>query len=129
MKVTLPKDYRSLFTLEEMDIARKLIREMKDDELPAKEYADVAVNYILSRFLPSTGGYFEELLKSNFEITKNGYGWEQYGKGYRNLDIWFSGVAKTSRGYLEFGIYMTDVWSIGGDYNCNSRVWATLYTK
>lgn len=129
MKVTLPKDYRSLFTLEEMDIARKLIREMKDDELPAREYADIAVNYILSRFLPSTGGYFDELLKSNFEITKNGYGWEQYGKGYRNLDIWFSGVAKTSRGYLEFGVYMTDVWSIGGDYNCNSRVWAALYTK
>lgn len=128
MKVTLPKDYRSLFTLEEMDIARKLIREMKDDGLPAYEYADIAVSYILNNFLPSTGGYFDELLKSSFEITRNGYGWERYGVGYRNMDIWFEGVAKTSRGYLEFGIYMTDVWSIGGDYDCNSRVWAKLYT-
>lgn len=128
MKVTLSKDYRKLFTLEEMDIARKLIREMKDDEMPAREYADVAVNYILNHHLPSTGGYFDELLKASFEITRNGFRWEAYADGYRDIDIWFTGVAKTSRGYLEFGIYMTDVWSIGGDFNCNNRVWAKLYT-
>lgn len=32
MKVTLPKDYRKTFTLEEMDIARRIIRDMKDDD-------------------------------------------------------------------------------------------------
>ena len=130
MKVTLPKDYRSRFTLEDMEIARKIIREIKDDESKPAEYAEIVVNYIMSNYYDA--GYYgccDRILEVAVEISRNGYRWEPYGEGYKDLDMWMTGVAKLTSGYLEFGMYMSDIWTIGGEYFIpQERVYARLYT-
>lgn len=130
MKVTLPKDYKQRFTIEGLEIARMMIRDMKDDVSKPEEYAELAVKYILNNCLIVSGGVCDRVIEATVEIAKNGYRWEPYGEGCRDMDMWLTGLAKTSRGYLEFGMYMSDIWTIGGEYVIPSeRVYATLYTK
>lgn len=62
MKVTLQKDYRSTYTLEDLDRAKTVINYEKneDGEMSAKDWAEYAVNEALREY--KDGGYLREVL-------------------------------------------------------------------
>ena len=126
MKVTLPKDYRKLFTLEEMDIARKIIRDMKDDDFTPATYAEIAIDHW---FAHHTADGRDTVLTAKAEISKNRMAWNAYSDDSRQMDIWVSAVTKTYDGYLEIGAYLTDIWQIGGEEDFTDRMFAQYFTR
>lgn len=126
MKVTLPKDYRRTFTLEELDIARRIIRDMKDDEFTPKDYAEIAIDHWFSHH--TTDGR-DEVLTATAEISRNRIAWNAYGDDTRQTDIWISAVAKTFGGYLELGAYLTDIWNIAPDTDYTDNMYALYFTR
>ena len=60
MKVKLDKDYRSIYTLEEYDMAKTVIAAEKDDEMSTKDWAEYAVREALR----NEDGYLVEVLKA-----------------------------------------------------------------
>lgn len=126
MKVALPKDYRKTFTLEEMDIARKIIRDMKDDEFKPEQYAEIAIDHWFNHH---TADGRDTVLTATAEISKNRMVWNAYGDETRQMDIWVSAVAKTYGGYLELGAYLTDIWNIAPDTDFTGNMYALYYTR
>lgn len=114
MKVTFEKDYKRLLTLEEYDIAKRIIASMKEDESTPAEYAEYAVNAIGRAY-----GIFgcAKVYECSAEIAKNARARDAYDGDSRNLDIWLSGYARTLDGFIKFGAYLTDIWNLDGDNN------------
>lgn len=112
MKVTLPKDYRKRFTLEQVDIARRIIRDMKEDESTPAEYIRYAVRDYFKHFSETEYDIIEEVLKAEAKVEGNCRAWDAYGVGTEHMDIWVDATVRTSNGFLIIGAYMTDIWSI-----------------
>ena len=113
MKVTMPKNYREIFTLERYDYAKQLIAEMKEDETTAKDYAEMAVNAFCNY-----GGrcdFCREILKVSAEVTYNGHNPFPYSQDLPGMDVWISATARTADGFLEIGCYLSDIWGLCGD--------------
>lgn len=115
MKVLLPKDYKKYFTIEEYEIAKEIIKmEREDDASTAKDMAEYAVREALKN---DDLCYLEEILEAKAEVCKNNYQtyevYDRYFEGSQLMDIYISGVAKVSFGYLEFGAYLSDIWETG----------------
>lgn len=125
MKVALPKDYRKTFTLEELDTARKIIRDMKDDDFTATQYAEVAV----SHWLWKRDDVEDEVIRASAEIAKNCRVWDAYGEGTECMDVWVESLTKTHYGYLELGAYLTDIWNIGGDVDYTEHMYTRYFTE
>lgn len=107
MKIKFGAEQKKFVTVAEMPIVRQIISDMKEDDC-LKEYAEMAARI-------ASGGYCEKVYECSAEIAKNGRIYEQWGEGSGNLDIWIEAAALTSEGFVIFGIYLTDVWSITGD--------------
>ena len=116
MKVLLPKDYKKYFTIEEYEIAKEIIKmEREDDASTAKEMAEYAVKEALKN---DDLCYLEEILEAKAEVCRNKYQaydkvYDRYFEGSQFMDVYISGVAKVSFGYLEFGAYLSDIWETG----------------
>ena len=108
MKVKMPKNYRQKFTLEEHEIAKRIIKDMKEDESTVKEYLEYACNEVLK-----DKDWTEEILKAEATTERNGRIWDAYGEGTNNMDVWIEGVARTGHGFLIIGAYLTDIWNTG----------------
>lgn len=111
MKVTLEKDYRKYYTLEELDMAKAVIAAEKDDEMSPKDWAEYAVREALR----NKDGYLVEVLKAEARTTKNSrIDWNRYGEGTGMMDVWISFVAETTEGFIEGGACLSDIWETGG---------------
>lgn len=108
MKVKLEENYRRNYTLEDFDRAKKVIAFEKDDPDTASGWAVYAVNEVQEQF-----GWCDEVLRATASTYKNVDAWNAYGDGSGNMDIWIEGIAKTTKGYLEFGAYLSDIWEAG----------------
>lgn len=113
MKVTLQKDYRKYYTLEDLDRAKAVISYEKDDEMSAKDWAEYAVNEALRKYKDS--GCLIEVLKAEAHTARNCRAWELYGEGTGDMDIWLDITAETSDGFIKVGAYLSDVWTVDGD--------------
>lgn len=126
MKVLLPKDYKKYFTVEEYEIAKEIIKtEREDDASTAKDMAEYAVREALKN---DDLCYLEEILEAKAEVCKNILivDCDRYFEGSKLMDIYISGVARVSFGYLEFGAYLSDIWETGArEY----KVYTTKYVK
>jgi hypothetical protein len=125
MKVLLPKDYKKYFTVEEYEIAREIIKTEKEDASTAKDMAEYAVREALKN---DDLCYLEEILEAKAEVCKNILivDCDIYFEGSKLMDIYISGVARVSFGYLEFGAYLSDIWETGArEY----KVYTTKYVK
>lgn len=121
MKVTLEKDYRKYYTLDDLERAKRVIEyEKKEDEMPIKEWAEYAVHEALK----DTGDYFEECLKAEAHTARNCRAWDlyytdkdEYGcrdAGSEDMDVWVNATARTSHGFIIIGAYLSDIWQTGG---------------
>ena len=112
MKVTFRKDYKKYLTVSEYETAKQIISEMKDDESTPAEYAEYAVNAIGGAY---NIGYCVKVYSCSAEIAGNCRANNFYNDDSGTLDIWLSGVAECSDGFVKFGAYLTDVWSLDGE--------------
>lgn len=125
MKVLLPNDYKKYFTVEEYEIAKEIIKTEKEDASTVKDMAEYAVREVLKN---DDLCYLEEILEAKAEVCKNILivDCDRYFEGSKLMDIYISGVARVSFGYLEFGAYLSDIWETGArEY----KVYTTKYVK
>lgn len=112
MKVSVEKEYRRLYTMEDLDNARALIAALKEDTSKPADYLIIAAG-IAARM---RGDYAERILEASAETAKNcRLEWNAQGDNTGIMDAWISGTAETSRGFLKIGAYLSDIWNISGD--------------
>lgn len=109
MKVTMPRNYRSTFTLEEYDVARRIIAMERDDEETPKGWAEYAANEILR----DSGDCLREVLTASAEIARNCRVWNAYDEDSGRMDVWINFTALTYDGFIEGGAYLSDIWQSG----------------
>ena len=109
MKVKLENDYRKMYTLEKLDLAKAVIAAEKEDELSAKEWAEYAVGEALRNEDES----LVEILKAEATTAMNCRAWNKYGET-EDMDVWISFVAETTKGFVKGGAYLSDIWETGG---------------
>ena len=111
MKVRLEEKYRNLYTLDDLDRAKAVIRaEKENDEETPKGWAE----YAAREALKETGDYCLEIVSAEAHTAKNYRAWNAYGEETEDMDGWISGIARTADGFLEFGAYLSDIWQTGG---------------
>ena len=111
MKVTLPKDYRNIFTLDDLDRAKAVIASCKEDTTTLKELAEIAVREVLRG---EKYGWCDEVLKAEAYVAKNSrIQWNYYADNSLNMDVWIDFTAEwgTGSGFVKGGAYLSDIWS------------------
>lgn len=124
MKVKMMKDYKVLFTVYEVEQMKAVIAYVKDDNMPVKDYAEMAVNHALA----DTGNCCLEILKVEAEACKNSdiHSLNLYGDNTGICDVCISGIAETSEGFCRFSAYLSDIWQTGA-VEYRDRVWLKRY--
>lgn len=123
MKVTLEKNYRKYYTLEDLDRARKVIAAEKETDCTPKEYAEMAIREALKNDDGIYEDYIVEIFKAEAHTAKNHRVWNAYGycdpeeANTQDMDVWIEFAAETENGYIKGGAYLSDIWQTGGtDY-------------
>lgn len=123
MKVTLEKDYRKYYTLDDLDRARKVIAAEKEDESTVKEWAEMAIREALKNDDGIHDDYIVEIFKAEAHTAKNHRVWNAYGycdpeeANTQDMDVWIKFAAETTKGFIRGGAYLSDIWQTGGtDY-------------
>ena len=112
MRVTLEKEYKSRYTLTDIEAAKAVIKyEKEEDEETAKGWTEYAVREALR------GGddYLEYVIEASAETARNCRAWNAYGEGTQDMDVWIRGTARTRKGFVEVGAYLTDIWTTGAE--------------
>lgn len=113
MKVKMPKEYKRLFTVEEYEIGKEIIKyERENDSNTEKDWAEYAVREALK----DSKSWLEDILLAKAEVYKNNrIEWDGYFEGSHDLDVYISATAIISDGYLEIGAYLSDIWKTGAE--------------
>lgn len=125
MKVTLEKDYRRLYTLEDLDEAKQVIKHLKDYDETARSAAESAAQHILWQ---RGGDFLDRIVEATAETAKNRRVWNWYGDNTGEFDVWIQFIARTGKGFLEGGAYLTDIWSLDGETDFTPHMWINHYT-
>lgn len=106
MKVTLQKDYRKIYTLDDLGRAKAIIAyEKENDEETPRGWAEYAIR--------EAGENAIEILKATAETARNCRAWNQYGDGSADMDVWIEATAETESGFVKIGAYLSDIWQSG----------------
>ena len=116
MKVILEDNYKDIYTVAEYEQAKRVIEAAKEDTMPTKEYAIMAVREVL-RANDEFADY--ELLKVEAQTVKNSYiGWDSFCSDSGLFDVGLTITAKLSWcEFIEICAYLSDIWSIDGESN------------
>lgn len=111
MKVKLEENYRTLYTLEDVDRAKAVIKAEKEDEESVTGWAE----YAAREALKGTGDFLRNVIQADAHTARNCRAWDAYGTEIPSgdMDVWITGTAKTADGFLEFGAYLSDIWQTG----------------
>lgn len=112
MKVTLMKDYRKFYTLDELDVAKKVIEDMKQYEESPAECAAMAVREALR----GSDDWLLDVITAKASTAKNCRIWNRMFEGSEHFDVWIEATAKTGKGYIEIGAYLSDIWETGAEH-------------
>lgn len=125
MKVTLEKEYRQRYTLEDLDRAKAVIAyEKENDEETVKGWAEYAINEATK----DTDDSVIEILKATATTARNSRIWEVYGEGTGNFDVWIEATAETYDGFIKVGAYLSDIWKSGAeDYRKHMYIRRAIY--
>lgn len=116
MKVTIKKDSFRYLTVNEYEHAKQIVRDMKDDGMTAREYAESAAAAILnSESYRAQADGCREILKADATICRdNATEWDRFGEGCGDLNVWVEAVAETFDGFLKFACLLSDIWNLDG---------------
>lgn len=109
MKVRLEDRYKDFYTVRDLERARKIIKEEKEDEETVKGWAEYAVREALQ----GTDDYMTDILKADARTAKNQRAWDSYFEGSDDMDVWITAIAETRYGFIKIGAYLSDIWSTG----------------
>ena len=109
MKVAFEKDYKKYLTIAEVEAAKAIIEEQKEDEETASGWAEYAVREALK----GTRDYLVKVIEAKAEIAGNCRVWNAYNLDSGKLDIWIDATARTADGFIIIGAYLTDIWETG----------------
>ena len=119
MKVTLEKNYRKYYTLEDLDRAKRVIAAEKEDESTVKEWAEMAIREALKNDDGIATDYIVRILYAEAHTAKNHRVWNLWGDDLEteNMDVWIEFAAELENGFIKGGAYVSDIWQTGGtDY-------------
>lgn len=111
MKVSFSKDYKEILTVAEVETAKAVIKNLKEDCTTAAEYAEYAVREALK----GKCDYLNRVLEAKAEISTNGRAWNVFSGDSGHIDIWLSVIAKTVWGFIELGAYLSDIFLTGAE--------------
>ena len=112
MKVIIEKESREYFTVAEMDAAKQLVKDCREnDSMKPSEYAEMA---IICAFNNNTYGL--KVLEASAKVARNERVFDRFFEGSKRLDVWIEATAKVNIDcFAEIGFYLSDVWEIGAD--------------
>lgn len=115
MKVTFKKDYKAVFTVDDVERAKKVIKsEKEEDTETAATWAETAAREAVK----GTNDFLEDVITANAVVAKNCRAWNAYFDGSYDMDVWIEALLKTANGYIEIGAYLSDIWQTGAvDYS------------
>lgn len=109
MKVKLTKEAKRYITLEEAPAVRRLIQMCKeDDSFTVEEAAALAAVALLH-----TNSV--RVLEASAEISGNCRLYDYYFEGSGKLDVYLTAIAMSFDEVIEFGAYLSDIYSITGN--------------
>lgn len=112
MKVAMEKDYKRFYTIEDAEIAKKIIKwEKEEDTETVAGWAEYAAREALS----GTNDYMSEIITASARTAMNYRAWDHFFEGSKNLDVWIEALVRTSYGFIEIGAYLTDIWQSGAE--------------
>lgn len=124
MKVTLPKDYKKSMTIAQLEAAKAMIADEKDDAETASGWAEYAVREALK----DTDDYLDRVIEASAKISGNCRVWNAYNLESEHLDIWIEATARTGNGFIIVGAYLTDIWQSGAvDYK--GQMWVRYFPE
>lgn len=102
MKATLEKNYKGLYTLNDLEAAKLVIKYEKenDDWTPAK-WAEMAIR-------EADKEHCYEVITATATTARNGRVWDCYGDGTGRMDVWIEAVGECYAGLdtvRDFGLY------------------------
>jgi hypothetical protein len=109
MKVKFEENYRSIYTLEDMDAAKVVMKYEKDDSETPAGWLEYAMNEYGVEGLP-------EIIKAEAHTARNRRAWNRYGddeNSSKDMDVWISGVVETYNKFIKIGAYLSDIWETG----------------
>ncbi len=113
MKVSLEKDYKKFYTIEDLERAKMVIASEKEDEETVKGWAE----YAAREALKGTRDYLAEVIKAEARTAKNCRVWNAYGASAEfsseDMDVWIDFTAETDYGFIKGGAYLSDIWQTG----------------
>lgn len=120
MRVQVTSEEKKFLTVAEMPAVRRIIQDMKEDECPLEEYADMVMCAI-----KGTGF---EIYRPKAVISKNCRINDRYFDGSGALDVWITFLAFDSYfGAYDCGVYLSDVWELTDDNHEELR--SKMYVK
>lgn len=110
MKVTITEESKKYFTVEEYEIAKRIVKEFKSAEsVTVEDYARKAVRIV--------AGNVNEFLKAKASIEKKTRACSALATDRGILDVWFDITASTESGLVIIGAYLSDLWQATGKNN------------
>lgn len=124
MKVTMPNYWKTTFTVYEAEQARKVIKAMRDDELTAKQYAQVMAR----AFLRDDAWEVVEVLKASAEVVKSPtIEWDSICADSGYMDVRITATFELITGFLVLCGDITDIWKADGETDISSDFSGTFY--
>ena len=116
MKVKMCDYYKDVYTISEVEQARRVIKAAKEDTATAKEYAARAIREVIR----NTDYWDFEILKAEATATKNNgieYGGYCDGSGYFDVNLEITAELGLFKGFLKVWANVSDIWQIDGEQN------------
>ena len=132
MKVTIKKESLDYLTVNEYEHAKKIVKDEREDEMPIKDYAEMAARAILNSgcYATKKNDGVREVFKAEASITRDGStDWDRFGEGCGRLNVWIEAVAETFDGFLKYGFLLSDVWDLDGSEQMNERLAHNSYVR
>lgn len=115
MKVTLRKEDRKWIPVADMQTVRWIIEVMKEDNA-LDDYARIAVRL-------AVGVTYEiDILRTEAHVCANNRAMNAYSDDSGHYDVWITTHAMTNKGFVIVGANLTDIWSITGHYEEDSKI-------
>lgn len=125
MKVSLEQNYRSIYTLDDLDRAKMVISAMREDIASTSYYARIAAGHVAK----NCGEYLMRVVEANAYTAKNCNVWDAVCEGSEDMEVWFEIIAKTTEGFVEIGVYWSDINAITGDNDLRDRMYIIRYVS
>lgn len=109
MLVKLEERYKEFYTLCDLERAKAIIKMEKEDTETARGWASYAVDEALR----GTDDYSREVIQATAHTAQNCRAWDEYGEGSAHMDVWIDAIARTQKGFVEVGAYLSDIWQSG----------------